>query len=140
MRSTDGRAAQAGFALVEAVVALALLAIGVTAGLTGVDTASAGAREMVYRGHAQCMVRSEAQYVWRAPYAGAYTVPAADRIGYLRVDLTATTGVTGLQQVTISYFDSASGGLLIQPITILKAQAASDSNAVMGSNQIGAGC
>jgi hypothetical protein len=42
--------------------------------------------------------------------------------------------------VTISYFDAASGGLLIQPITILKAQGASDSNAVMGSNQIGAGC
>ena len=139
MRSTDRRAAQAGFALVEAVVALALLAIGVTVGLTGVDTASAGAREMVYRGHAQCMVRSEAQYVWRAPYASSYTVPAADRIGYLRVILTAT-GVTGLQQVTISFFDSASGGLLIQPVTVLKAQGASDANAAGGGNQIGAGC
>src|SRR6266513_4732177 len=112
MPSTDRRASQAGVALVEAVVALALLAIGVTVGLTGVDTASAGAREMVYRGHAQCFARSEAQYVWRAPYATSYAVPAPDPIGYLRVD-SASTGVVGLQKVTISYFDTGSHGLLI---------------------------
>lgn len=139
MPSTDRRVLQGGVALVEAVVALALLAIGVTVGLTGVDTASAGAREMVYRGHAQCMARSEAQYVWRAPYAGSYSVPAPDLIGYLKVDIdSAGTGVAGLQMVTISYLDKASGGLLIQPITLLKAQGMSDQNAASG--QVGVGC
>ncbi|TMD55869.1 MAG: hypothetical protein E6I85_01980 [Chloroflexi bacterium] len=147
MRSTDRRAAQRGIALVEAVVALALLAIGVTVGLTGIETASAGAKEMVNRGRAQCMVRSESQYVALAPYvqpgAGRYAAPAQDRHGYLTAVPSAAvdasgTPLPGVESVTINYFDSATNSPVVQPVLMVKSQALSGGSAGVG--QVGAGC
>ena len=87
MRSTRARAhgaarrdGQSGVSLIEAVVASALMGIGVVTGLTAWDTAAMSASRAVSLAWAQCIVRAELDAIVSSPYNDStYAVP--DRFG-----------------------------------------------------------
>ena len=70
------RRSQRGTSLVEAVVATALMGIGVIGGLTAWDTAAISAAKAVRQAWASCVVRSQLDALLAAPYADGYS-PAA---------------------------------------------------------------
>jgi hypothetical protein len=115
---------QRGVSLVEAVVASALMGIGVVAGITAWDTASLSAGKALRLAWGSCIVRSELDAVFAAPYAGSYPVSSPfDADGTVQVTVADVPGRGGEeQQVTVQAFDPQSHVLLGQ-LTALKASA-----------------
>ena len=116
MRSTERRHRQRGLSLVEAVVAVALLGIGVVAALTAWDTATRGARAATHRAWAMCVGRTEMEAVLATSGSG-YPAPL-DR----NVKITVTPGA--LQTVTVTVNDPVSGSP-IYSLSALKSTALS---------------
>ncbi len=118
---------QRGTSLVEAVVASALMGIGVVAALTAWDTASVSAAKALRLAWANCIVRSELDAILSAPYdAGGYAVPSPfDSDGTVQVAATGVRGGGGTpgdeQQVTVQAFDPQSKALLAR-VSALKAR------------------
>ena len=85
MRSTEvsrQRRAQRGASLIEALIASALLGIGVVAGLTAWDTAIMSAQKGVREAWARCIVRSELDAILAAPFdSSSYPAPAPQLTG-----------------------------------------------------------
>src|SRR5262252_9399635 len=80
MRSTERRRGQSGFSLIEAVVASALMGIGVVGGLTAWDTAALSAAKAVRIAWANCIGRSEMDAILSSSYsAQSYNVPGTYR-------------------------------------------------------------
>jgi Tfp pilus assembly protein PilV len=138
MRSTERRHRQRGLSLVEAVVAVALLGIGVVAALTAWDTATRGARAATNRAWAMCVGRTEMEAVLATSGPG-YPAPL-DR----NVKITVTPGglQTTLQTVTVTVNNPVSGSP-VYTVSALKSTALSGSgspDARMVSDAISRGC
>jgi Tfp pilus assembly protein PilV len=118
MRST--RRSQGGASLVEAVVASALMGIGVVAGLTAWDTAAMSAEKAVRQAWATCVARAELDAVLAAPYADTYT-PKAPFVSVVASRVRGSAdSLDEEQSVTVSAYDQS--GVLGQA-TSLKARA-----------------
>jgi hypothetical protein len=120
---------QRGASLIEAVVASALMGIGVVAGLTAWDTASMSASKAVRLAWANCIVRAQLDAVLSAPFADSYDPPdpfGAD--GTVQVTVRSRVrggaGSTGEeQQVTVQARDPREKSAVIAETTALKARA-----------------
>jgi Tfp pilus assembly protein PilV len=115
---------QRGASLIEAVVASALMGIGVVGGLTAWDTASMSAAKAVRIAWANCIVRSEMDAILSAQYAGTYDVPsqfATD--GTVEVNVAQKRG--GAEQlVTVKAYDPTSNHTaVLAQVSVLKASA-----------------
>ena len=122
MRSTDRRGGQRGASLIEAVVASALMGIGVVGGLTAWDTASISAGRAVRIAWANCIVRSEMDGILSEQYAGAYNVPAAFADGTLVVTVSPVRN--GAEQlVTVRAYDPTDLTHVLAQASTLKASA-----------------
>jgi Tfp pilus assembly protein PilV len=123
MRSTEIRArarGQRGASLIEAVVASALMGIGVVGGLTAWDTAAAAANRSVRIAWANCIVRSEMDAILAAPYQSSYDPPQQFQDdGTMRVQVNGWQG-RNEEIVTVTAFDPASGAQLAT-VSALKA-------------------
>jgi Tfp pilus assembly protein PilV len=119
MRSTDRRRGQRGTSLIEAVVASALMGIGVVSGLTAWDTASTSAAKAVRIAWANCVVRSEMDAILSArylpppppPMTSSYPVPAQfANDGTVEVDVGPWRGNGGgiEEVVTVKAYDPTS--------------------------------
>jgi Tfp pilus assembly protein PilV len=137
MRSTDGR--QRGAALVEAIVASALLGIIGMVGITAWDTAILAAQRAVRQAWAECMVRSEMDAIlaapWSDPLAG-YPVPDAR---LMRVTVTAARPSTSAQgdeeTVLVQALDSRSGDVVFQAAA-LKVRALQGNKPLVAGNGV----
>jgi Tfp pilus assembly protein PilV len=118
MPSTDRHRSQRGVSLVEAVVASALLGIGVVGGITAWDTATISAGKAVRQAWARCMVRSELNAILSAPWSGNASYPSSNS----HVQTSAVLVRPDEQLVTVRANDPQSGELLYQA-SVLKAQA-----------------
>src|SRR5437899_1052347 len=81
MRSTRRARSQRGSSLVEAVVASALMGIGVVGGLTAWDTAETSAARAARIAWANSIVRSKMDGILSAEYPDSYPVPAQSAVG-----------------------------------------------------------
>lgn len=140
MPSTERWRRQRGLSLVEAVVAVALLGIGVVAGLTAWDTAAQSAQTATHRAWAMCVGRVEMEAVL-ATSGPSYPAPV-DR----NVKITVSPGVTvapgPLQTVTVTVNDPVSGSPIYN-LSALKSTALSgDGSPDLGtiSDAISRGC
>ena len=132
-RSSSGHR-QRGASLVEAVVAAALMGLGVVGGLTAWDTASISAGKAVRIAWARCVVRGELQAILAAPFddQGRYAVPpafAADNTVTVTVSRVRGSGDGDTdapgdeQQVTVTAFDPQSTSSALAQSTALKTRA-----------------
>jgi len=122
MRFTDRRRGQRGASLIEAVVASALMGIGVVGGLTAWDTASVSAGRAVRIAWANCIVRSEMDGILSAQYASSYKVPAAFADGTLIVTVSPVRN--GAEQlVTVKAYDPTDLTHVLAQASTLKASA-----------------
>jgi hypothetical protein len=124
MRSTEpARRGQRGASLIEAVVASALMGIGVVGGLTAWDTASMSAGRATRIAWANCIVRSEMDGILSEQYAGSYDVPSPfDDDGTLAVTVTPVRG--GAEQlVIVKAFDPTDHSAVLAQASALKASA-----------------
>jgi Tfp pilus assembly protein PilV len=128
MRSTER---QRGASLVEAVVASALMGIGVVGGLTAWDTASMSAAKAVRIAWANCIVRSEMDAILSAQYSDIYDVPsqfAAD--GTVEVHVSQSRGAAE-QLITVKAYDPTSNHTaVLAHATALKASALAGSEPI----------
>ena len=144
MRSTERARSQRGSSLVEAVVASALMGIGVVGGLTAWDTASMSAAKAVRIAWANCVVRSEMDGILSAEYADSYPVPnqfGVDADDSVHVDVTSQRG--GAEQlVTVTAYDPTSSHTIVLARTsALKARAlAGDKTTGDPVLDVGQGC
>jgi Tfp pilus assembly protein PilV len=123
MRSTER---QRGASLIEAVVASALMGIGVVGGLTAWDTASMSAAKAVRIAWANCIVRSEMDGILSAqystdPYAAPSTFAADDTV---TVDVAPVPNRRAEQVVTVKAYDPTSNHtIVLAQISALKPSA-----------------
>jgi len=122
MRSIEQRRRQCGMSLVEAVVAVALLGIGVVAGLTAWDTATRSAQAATHRAWAMCVGRVEMEAVLATSGPG-YPAPL-DRNVKITVSPAAAVSPGPLQAVTVTVNDPVSGSP-IYSLSALKSTALS---------------
>jgi Tfp pilus assembly protein PilV len=123
MRSTERRRGQRGASLVEAVVASALMGIGVVGGLTAWDTASISAARAVRIAWANCIVRSEMDGILSEQYASTYDVPAVFA-GDGTVTVTVSPVRNGAEQlVTVKAYDPTDPTRVVAQASTLKARA-----------------
>ena len=103
------RSGQRGVSLVEAVVASALLGVGVVGGITAWDTATLSAGKAVRQAWARCMVRSEVDAIASAPWNDTlYPSPNAN------LQVAVSPRQPGEQLVTVVARDPQSGSMLFQ--------------------------
>ena len=120
---------QRGASLIEAVVASALMGIGVVAGLTAWDTAALSASRALRIAWANCIVHSEMNAILAAPYdAGGYDVPPEFRDDHtVRVAVAPSRGAPGSageeQVVTVQAVDPRSGSTVLAQVSALKTRA-----------------
>jgi Tfp pilus assembly protein PilV len=126
MRSTDRRRGQSGASLIEAVVASALMGIGVVGGLTAWDTASVSAGRAVRIAWANCIVRSEMNAILSSDYVtnpNSYSVPPAyDADGTVKVTVSQVPN-RAEQLVTVTAYDPTSDHTVLARVSVLKASA-----------------
>jgi Tfp pilus assembly protein PilV len=124
MRSTEPARGQRGSSLIEAVVASALMGIGVIGGLTAWDTASMSAAKAVRIAWANCIVRSEMDAILSEQYADAYPVPSQFMVdGTVEVHVSQPRGAAE-QLVTVKAYDPTSNHtLVLAQASALKASA-----------------
>ena len=140
MRSTERRHRQRGLSLVEAVVAVALLGIGVVAALTAWDTATRGARAATHRAWAMCVGRTQMEAVLAT--SGSGYPDLHDRNVNVKITVTPGALQTTLQTVTVTVNDPVSGSPLYT-VSALKSTALSGSgspDARTVSDAISRGC
>ena len=126
MRSIEGtreRRGQSGASLIEAVVASALMGIGVVGGLTAWDTASVSAGRAVRIAWANCIVRSEMDGILSEQYADAYDVPAAFAQDGTLVVTVAPVRSGAEQLVTVKAYDPTDRTQVLAQASTLKAWA-----------------
>ena len=123
MRSTDHARGQRGASLIEAVVASALMGIGVVGGLTAWDTAAMSAGRATRIAWANCIVRSEMDGILSEQYANTYDVPAAFA-GDGTLIVTASPVRGGAEQlVTVRAYDPTDPTRVLAQASALKARA-----------------
>lgn len=103
----------------EALVASAILGIGVVAGLTAVDTMVNGANEATKQAAATCAVRGEATFLEAASWSSGYSTPFDDASAPVRVSVSVRSDDGQLQVLDITARDSA--GRVKATATVLKA-------------------
>jgi prepilin-type N-terminal cleavage/methylation domain-containing protein len=122
MRSTRGRGrrdalgSQRGVSLIEALVASALLGIGVVVGLTTWDTATMTASQAVRQSWARCTARSELDAILAAPWSddgGGYHTPSSRVVVSVR-PVGSGTGAAEEQQVIVRVLDLQSDDILFE--------------------------
>jgi Tfp pilus assembly protein PilV len=140
MRSTDRRG-QRGASLIEAVVASALMGVGVVGGLTAWDTAALSAGKAVRIAWANCIVRSEMDGILSEQYASSYGVPSAfDGDGTLVVTVTPVRG-DAEQLVTVKAYDPTDHRAVLAQASTLKARAlAGDESSGNPLSDVAQGC
>lgn len=129
MQSIEGiRSRQRGASLIEAVVAAALMGIGVVGGMTAWDTAAMSAGQATRMAWADCIVRAELDAILSSTYVdppGSYGVPEpyASK-GVVTVGVTIVRGRPGdpseEQQVTVQALDPLSKGRVLARATALR--------------------
>lgn len=140
---------QRGAALVEALVASAILGIVGLVGVTGWDAATNAAQKGVRQAWARCVVRSEADAILAAPWSDpAAGYPSSDP-SLVHVSVQAQQGRPAggpgaEQQVVVQALDPTSGGVLFQ-VTVLKVSALQgaktmDSSVVGPQGDVTVGC
>jgi Tfp pilus assembly protein PilV len=122
MRSSDHRR-QSGQSLVEAIVASALVAIAVVAGLQTLDAAVSGARSATNQAWARCVARGELEAVGAAAWSDGPTYLAPAHVT-ARVTWSSGTGQQALQKVVVTVVDPSSGQPLGSSQTFLLYKAA----------------
>jgi Tfp pilus assembly protein PilV len=114
---------QRGVSLIEALVASALLGIGVVTGLTAWDTATMSAQRAVRQAWARCEVRSELDAILAAPWSDDLSgYPSPDtRLVEVSVEWAgsaqyprATSGAGAEQRITVEALDSQSRQVLFR--------------------------
>src|SRR5215469_10485385 len=150
MRSIErmrGRRGQGGASLIEAVVASALMGIGVVGGLTAWDTAAISANKAVRIAWANCIVRSEMDAILSEQYApgtgvDVYGVPAAFASdGSVEDDVSQWRG--GAEQlITVKAYDPTSNHTaVLAQVSALKAAATTGSKVLNDpASDVGQGC
>jgi Tfp pilus assembly protein PilV len=147
MRSTDRAGGQRGASLIEAVVASALMGIGVVGGLTAWDTAAISANKAVRIAWANCIVRSEMDAVLSEEYVDGtglyvYGVPGAFAVdGTVEVDVSRWRG--GAEQaITVRAYDPASNHTaVLAQVSALKAAATTGAKPLDDPvSDVGQGC
>ena len=123
MRSTERRRGQSGFSLIEAVVASALMGIGVVGGLTAWDTAALSAAKAVRIAWANCIVRSEMDGILSEQYASAYDVPAAFAADGTLIVTVSPVRSDAEQLVTVKAYDPADRTHVLAQASALKSRA-----------------
>jgi Tfp pilus assembly protein PilV len=119
---------QRGASLIEAVVASALMGIGVVGGLTAWDTASVSAARAVRIAWANCIVRSEMNAILAEQYDAdpndPYRAPSTfEADGTVHVSVTTLRGGAE-QQVTVTAYDPTSAHtVVLAQVSALKASA-----------------
>jgi Tfp pilus assembly protein PilV len=110
IKLSGARDAQRGVSLIEALVAAALLGIGIVTGMTAWDTATLSSQKAVRQTWAQCIVRSELDAILSAQWSdNTYATPDPS----VTVDVTlspyGSRTSAGLEQlVTVTARDPAS--------------------------------
>jgi hypothetical protein len=126
MRFTRRRLArsQRGTSLVEAVVATALMGIGVVGGLTAWDTAAISAAKAVRQAWATCVVRSQLDALLAAPYADGYGAAAPFVSVVVTPDVRGHPGSPDEEQlITVRAMDPQSSVGVLAQATALKSRA-----------------
>ena len=128
---------QSGQSLVEALVASALVAIAVMAGIGTLDASVRGARQVAVQAWAQCMQRGVVEAVTAAPWSSTYPAPAA-----VSVQVSSVPAVSGAQRITVSVSSPRTGGSIaaVPPVTVFKAQVLSPAGATYDPSLITSGC
>jgi hypothetical protein len=122
-------AAQRGASLIEAVVASALMGIGVVGGLTAWDTAAMSASRAVRIAWANCIVHAELNAILSAPYDETnYPVPPEFTGDHtVRVAVSPSRGAPDSpgeeQVVTVQAVDPRSGSTVLAQVSALKTRA-----------------
>src|SRR5215472_1286041 len=125
MRSTDRRRGERGTSLIEAVVASALMGIGVVGGLTAWDTAAVSAARAVRIAWAHCIVRSEMDAILSSSYdTNDYNAPGAfEADGTVNVAVSPVPG-RAEELVTVTAYDPTSDHtVVLAQVSALKASA-----------------
>lgn len=125
MRFGEQLTDQSGQSLVEALVASALLALAVVAGLVVLQSTGLTSGRAAQVARAQCLVRAEANAVVAAAYGSAYPAPAGVTVAVRAWP----AGDHSVQLVTIAGHDPASGNGLYQ-MAVLKSQQVTGSSRV----------
>jgi Tfp pilus assembly protein PilV len=134
-----GRSVQSGQSLVEAMVAAAILGVGVVTALTALDTMLAGASEATQQAAATCLVRAEVGRLEEAPWNSQ--APGDSQGGYPVIDphvTVTTTGNSVLQVLRVRSTDSA--GRTAATATVLKASVLSSQAAPQAQTSAAAWC
>jgi Tfp pilus assembly protein PilV len=108
VRSSRHRA-QRGVSIIEAVVASGLLAIGVLAAMTALDTAQLGARQAVDQARANCEVRGKAEAILAGSYDanGSYGGMVDKQELYGRLQKLTVTATSGHASASLTFWKSA---------------------------------
>jgi prepilin-type N-terminal cleavage/methylation domain-containing protein len=134
---------QRGVSLIEALVASALLGIGVVVGLTTWDTATMTASKAVRQSWARCTARSELDAVLAAPWSddgSGYKTPSSHvKLQVTNVSRGAPAGEE--QRVTVSVVDPQSTQVLFEA-SALKVRALAGEKVMDGGvkSDIDVGC
>jgi Tfp pilus assembly protein PilV len=111
--------AQSGQSLVEALVASAILGLGVVTAITALDTTVTGASEATRQAAATCAVRAEAGMLEAATWEDNQNVGRYPTLNNVAVRLAAGSPGNGLQVLDITARDSA--GRVLATGTVYKA-------------------
>ncbi|HKF75794.1 MAG TPA: type II secretion system protein [Candidatus Dormibacteraeota bacterium] len=130
-----GGSRQRGAALVEALVASAILGIVGLVGVTGWDAATRAAQKGVRQAWARCVVRSEADAILAAPWSDQgypSSDPSLVQVSVQPRPGRPTGGPGAEEQVLVQAFDPTGAGLLFQ-VTVLKVNALQGAKAMDGT-------
>lgn len=114
IKLTDSLGSQRGVSLIEALVASALLGIGVVTGLTAWDTATLSAQKAVRQTWTHCIVRSQLDAILAAPWSesGDYPHPDLVTVTVTPPSGRPTSGAGAEQRVTVQARDPQTSQLI----------------------------
>lgn len=142
---SHSRRAQRGTSLVEALVASALLGIGVVTGLTAWDTAIMSAQKGVREAWARCIVRSELDAILAAPFdSSSYPTPqSSSNSSEVSVAVVTVRGSAGNgneeQLVTVTALDRGTALFKVSALKLRATQGARQMDSRLLSD-MSAGC
>jgi Flp pilus assembly pilin Flp len=128
----ESRRAQSGQSLVEGVVASALIAIAVVAGLETLDAAVSGARLAASTAWSRCMARGELSAVTASTWSDAsYPAPAG-----VSANVVWTSADGQLQKVSVTVLDGNAQRVITTayPFQVYKARALAGSNPISSTD------
>ncbi|HEX6348752.1 MAG TPA: hypothetical protein VF160_05100 [Candidatus Dormibacteraeota bacterium] len=126
------RRAQSGQSLVEGVIASALIAIAVVAGLETLDAAVSGARLAASTAWSRCMARGELSAITASTWSDAsYPAPAG-----VSANVVWTSSDSQLQKVSVTVIDNNAQRIITSayPFQVYKSRALAGSNPISSTD------